>query len=79
MLFFYLPQVLTGIIAFVSVFSFFRLQEIKNLLIGDGKGAIDRFDEPIYKELKKSQKQRIVDAVYRENFHEIFEVFIDTT
>ena len=72
-----MAQVLAAIAAVLAAFLFFRLSEIKKLLIGDGRSAVRRKGTEGYNYLKGLLFDRLNDAVERESIDEIKEVFIE--
>jgi len=75
-----IPQVIGAIAAIIAAFSFFRIANLREYLIGDGKSVLNRWGEKGYclqdpKENKKQQK-RLLDAIDRRNILEIKNVIL---
>lgn len=68
-----IPQVLAATTAILGAFMHYRLSSLRELLIGDGKSALNRLGDPGYK-LDETYTKRLKDAIDRKNISEIKEV-----
>ena len=69
-----IPQVIGAIAAIIAAFTHFRIANLKEYLIGDGKSVLHRWGEKEYKFPKKEeikQKKRLKDAIARRSIPEI--------
>lgn len=73
-----MPQVLAAIAAIIGAFTHFRINNLKEYLIGDGKSVLSRWGEIGYKfpneQDNEKQKKRMIDAVERKSIPEIKDV-----
>ena len=70
-----IPQVLGAIAAIMGAFSHFRINTLKQYLVGDGQAILNRWGDPGYEfpdpNEDTKQKKRLEDAIARNNVKEI--------
>jgi membrane glycosyltransferase len=70
-----MPQVIGAIGAILATFTFFRIANLREYLVGDGKSVLNRWDETGYcfpdPQENLRQKKRLIDAIARRSIPEI--------
>lgn len=75
-----IPQVIAALAALVSAFSPFRIQSLRDHLIGHGKSVLNRWDDPKYglpgERDEARQKARLRDSIDRRSIADIKQVLV---
>ena len=73
-----MPQVIGAIAAILATFTFFRIVNLREYLVGDGKSVLNRWGDTGYcfpnPQENLKQKKRLIDAIDRRNIPEIKDI-----